>query len=106
MKFIISSFSWGMFNNYPSITIDKHELTEEEFQMAIIDAFSHVGHEDIAKLINVAYNKDPVQARPGDTLLYANFERGVLKFYCLKPRECEAPLYREEELEYVEQEMI
>ena len=102
MKFIISSFSWGMFANQPSVTVDRHELTEDEFQMAIYDAFSHVGHEDIAKLINVAYNKEPVHARPGDILLYANKERGVLKFYCLKVRECETPMYREEEL-YVEQ---
>lgn len=97
MKFIISSFSWEMFD-IPNITVDKHEITEEEFQMAIFDAFSHVGHEDIAKLINVAYNKDPVHARPGDILLYANKARGVLKFYWLQVRECEAPLYREEEL--------
>lgn len=101
MKFIISSFSWGMFMN-GSITVDKHELTEEEFQAACLDAFSHVGHEDIAKIINVAYNKDPVHARPGDALLYANFERGVLKFYWLQVRECEAQMYREEEL-YAEQ---
>ena len=102
MKFIISSFSWEMFSNNPNITIDKYELTEEEFQAAIIDAYSHVGHEDIAKLINVAHNKDPVHARPGDILLYANKARGVLKFYLLIPRECEIPMYREEEL-YAEQ---
>lgn len=105
MKFIISSFSWEMFN-IPNITVDKFELTEEEFQMAIFDAFSHVGHEDIAQAINVAYNKEPVHARPGDILLYANKARGVIKFYLLLIRECEHPIYREEELEYIEQEMI
>jgi len=97
MKFIISSFSWEMFDQ-ANITVDRYKLSEEEFQMAIIDAVSHVGHEDIAKLINVTYNKDPVHARIGDILLYANKYRGVLKFYLLIPRENEIPLYREEEL--------
>jgi hypothetical protein len=105
MKFIISSFSWGMFDSTQSITVDKHELTEEEFRMACQGAISHVGHEDISNILNLKYNKDPVHARPGDTLLYANYEKGVLKFYCLKPRECESQLYREEEI-YVEEEMI
>lgn len=105
MKFIISSFSWEMFPSNQDITVDRRPLTEEEFQAAIYDAFSHVGHEDIASAINVAFNKEPLQARPGDILLYANKARGVLKFYCLQVRECETPTYREE-LEYIEEEMI
>ena len=104
MKFIISSFSWEMFNNFPNITVDKYELTEDEFQASILDALSHVGHEDIAKAINVAFNKEPLQVRPGDMLLYANKARGVLKFYLLVVREC-SPMLREEEL-LIEEEMI
>ena len=97
MKFIISSFSWEMFDQ-PNITVDRYSLSEEEFQMAILDGVSHVGHEDIAQLINVAYNKQPVHARIGDVLLYANKCKGVLKFYLLIPRENDVSIYREEEL--------
>jgi hypothetical protein len=106
MKFIISSFSWEMFN-IPNITVDKFELTEEEFQMAIFDAFSHVGHEDIAQAINVAYNKEPVRARTGDILLLADWDNGTLVFYCIQVCPSETPLLRTDELEYTEyEEMI
>lgn len=60
---------------------DFEEISEKKFQIEINDAISHVGHEDIADKINVAYNKTPVHARPGDELYYANMERGQLKYY-------------------------
>lgn len=83
MKFIVSSLSPGMVN-YGDFMLSFHEVTDDEFQALIYDAYSCVGHPDIADLINVAYNKERVTARPGDVLLYANKERGVLKFYCIQ----------------------
>ncbi|MBP5421755.1 MAG: hypothetical protein J6Y78_04840 [Paludibacteraceae bacterium] len=83
MKFIISSLSPGMVQ-HGDFMLSFHEVTDEEFQALIYDGYSCVGHQDIADAINVAHNKEPVHARPGDVLLYANMERGVLKFYCIQ----------------------
>jgi hypothetical protein len=104
MKFIISSLS-------PNIFIDKeyalivHELDDEEFQQLAYDGISHIGHEDIAKIVNFAYNKTPVQVRIGDILLMAQKYRGVMKYYCMQVVENPTPLIREEEL-YIEEELI
>ncbi len=97
MKFIISSYSPNMIQANDFST-DWHEVSEEEFQRLIFDGYSCVGHEDIANAINVAYNKEPVHARIGDVLLYANMERGVLKFYCVLVCNPIRELVREEEI--------
>ena len=96
MKFIISSYSPNMIQAN-DFSLDWHSLSEE-FQALIYDAYSCVGHEDIANAINVAHNKEPVHARIGDILLYANMERGVLKFYCILICNSIRDLVREEEL--------
>ena len=82
-----------------------HELNEDEFQTLGYDAYSCIGHEDIAKLTGFAYNKDPVHARVGDVLLLAQMYRGSIRYYCIQVVESDAPLFREEEL-FSEQEMI
>ena len=96
MKFIISSFSPNMIQG--DFSLDWHQVSEEEFQALIYDGYSCVGHRDIADAINVAYNKEPLRCRPGDILLYANLERGVLKFYCIIVQPSTRELLREEEL--------
>ena len=97
MKFIISSYSPNMIQAN-DFSLDWHEVSEEEFQSLIYDGYSCVGHEDIADAINVAFNKEPVKARIGDVLLYANLERGVLKFYCILVCNSIRELIREEEI--------
>lgn len=97
MKFVISSYSPNMIQANDFAT-DWHEVNEEEFQHLIYDAYSCVGHQDIADAINVAYNKEPVRARIGDVLLYANLERGALKFYCILVCNPIRELMREQEL--------
>ena len=96
MKFIISSFSPNMIQG--DFSTDWHEVSETEFQALIFDAYSCVGHKDIADTINVAHNKEPVHARIGDVLLYANLERGALKFYCILICNPIRELIREEEI--------
>ena len=104
MKFIISTFS-------PKMFIDKdfdlrwHSLTEDEFYALIYDAYSCVGYEDVAKILNVAYNKEPVKARIGDILLLADMSNGTLEYYCIQVCPSEFPLVRTEEL-YADEEMI
>ena len=97
MKFIISSYSPNMIQAN-DFSLDWHEVSEEEFQQLIYDGYSCVGHKDIADAINVAHNKEPVKARIGDTLLYANLERGTLKFYCILVMQSVRELIREEEI--------
>ena len=81
-----------------------HELTEDEFQALAYDGISHIGHEDIAAIVNYAYNKTPVQARIGDILLMAQKYRGVMQFNCIQVVENPSPLLREDEL-YIEEEV-
>ena len=97
MKFIISSYSPNMIQAN-DFSLDWHQVSEEEFQALIFDGYSCVGHEDIANAINVAHNKEPVHARIGDTLLYANMKRGMLKFYCILVMPSRRELIREEEI--------
>ena len=97
MKFIISGYSPNMIQAN-DFCLDWHQVSEEEFQALIYDAYSCVNHKDIADCINVANNKEPVHARIGDILLYANMERGVLKFYCILVLRSHRELLREEEL--------
>ena len=104
MKFIISSFT-------PSMILEKdfdlkfHSLTEDEFQALAYDGYSCVGYEDVAKLINMAYNKEPVKARTGDVLLLAKMTNGNLEFYCIQVCSSEVPLVRADEL-MIDEEMI
>jgi hypothetical protein len=103
MKFIVSSMSLGFFLA-KDFLLEVHELTEDEFQAIAYDGISHIGHEDIAEITNFAYNKTPIQVRPGDIILVAQKYHGILRFHCLQVIEAQ-PLIREEEL-YIEEELI
>ena len=54
MKFIISTLSPSMFIE-SDFDLRWHKLSEDEFQALILDAYSCVGYEDVATMINVAY---------------------------------------------------
>ena len=105
MKFIISRYSPKMILA-KDFDLKWHSLTENEFQAMAYDAYSCIGAEDVAKLTGFAYNKEPVRARPGDILLLADWDNGTLVFYCIQVLASESPLLREEEIEYLEEEMI
>lgn len=98
MKFITSGQSFNMIVD-PSITWDIDELTQEEFEFMSYDAVSYVGHEDVAKLLNVEYNKAPITVRPGDMLFVINRYKQHLSFYCVRVREAEHPLIKETVME-------
>ena len=104
MKFIISRYSPKMIMA-KDFDLKWHTLTEGEFQALAYDAYSCIGAEDVAKLTGFAHNVEPVRARIGDVLLLADWDNGALIFYCIQVCESEAPLLREDELEYIE-EMI
>lgn len=105
MKFIISRYSPKMIMA-KDFDLKWHSLSEEEFQALAYDAYSCIGAEDVATLTGFAYNKEPVRARTGDTLLLADWDNGTLVFYCIQVCESETPLLRTDEIEYLEEEMI
>ena len=98
MKFITSGQSFNMMVD-PSLTWHIDKLTEEEFRFLSYDAVSYVGHEDVAKMLNVAYNKSPITVRPGDILFVINRYKENLTFYCVRIAEAECPLLKEEIIE-------
>ena len=105
MKFIISRYSPKMIQA-KDFDLKWHSLSEEEFQALAFDAYSCIGAEDVAKITGFAYNFESVRARPGDILLLADWDKGGLTYWCIQICKSESPLLREEELEYIEEEMI
>ena len=103
MKFIISTFSLGKMFIDPDFDLKVHQVNEEEFQALILDAYSCVGYKDIATILNVAFNKEPVKAREGDILLLADKYNGKMNYFCIQVCKSEAPLRRVEE---TDEEMI
>ena len=105
MKFIISTFSMSMILD-KDFDLKIHKLTEEEFQVLSYDAYSCVGYEDVAKILNVAYNREAVKARVGDVLLLATLNKsGTMEFSCIQVCSSETPLLRQEEL-LIDEEMF
>lgn len=107
MKFIISTFSPKIFSIIEGdFTLDwaKH-IPKNEFLAECYDAYSCVGYKDVAKMLNVAHNKEPVKARIGDTLLLADVNDGVIEYHRIHilPK---FPSFEADELEYLEEEMI
>ena len=105
MKFIVSTFNPNKMVIDANFDMEKRQVTEEEFQALILDAYSCVGYEDVALMLNVAFNKEPVKARIGDVILFADMNNGVLEYSCIRICPPETPLIREDEY-LVDEEMI
>lgn len=105
MKFITSTFNPNKMVLDKDFDLRVHTLTEEEFHALILDAYSCVGYEDVAIMLNVAYNKEPVKARIGDIILLADMNKGTLEYKCIQITPSEFPLVREDEY-LIDEEMI
>jgi len=105
MKFITSTFNPNKMILDNDFDLRVHTLTEEEFHALCYDAYSCVGYEDVAVMLNVAYNKEPVKARIGDTILLADMNKGTLEYKCILITPSEYPLIREDEY-LIDEEMI
>ena len=105
MKFIVSTFNPNKMILDKNYDLRVHSLTEDEFLALCLDAYSCVGYEDVALMLNVAYNKEPVKARIGDYILFADMNKGVLEYSCIQICPSEFPLYREDEY-MIDEEMI
>lgn len=105
MKFIVSTFNPNKMVIPDNFDMEKRELTEEEFHALCLDAYSCVGYEDVAVMLNVAYNKEPVKARIGDVILLADLNKGVLDYSCIRILAPQTSLIREDEY-LIDEEMI
>jgi len=105
MKFITSTFNPNKMVIDDNFDMEKRQLSEDEFLALCFDAYSCVGYEDVALMLNVAYNKEPVKARIGDVILLADMNKGNLEYCCIRICPPQVPLYREDEY-IIEEEMI
>ena len=62
MKFIVSTFNPNKMIIEDNFDLEVRELEEDEFLALGLDAYSCVGYEDVALMLNVAHNKEPVNA--------------------------------------------
>lgn len=105
MKFIVSTFNPNKMVIDDNFDMEKRKLSEDEFHALCFDAYSCVGYEDVALMLNVAHNKEPVKARIGDIILFADMNKGELEYNCIRICPPETPFVREDEY-LVEEEMI
>ena len=105
MKFIVSTFNPNKMIIEDDFDLKVHKVTEEEFLTLCLDAYSCVGYEDVALMLNVAHNREPCKARIGDTILFADINSGTLEYSCIQIYPPEFDLVREEEY-LVDEEMI
>ena len=104
MKFITSTFNPNKMVIDDNFDMEKRQLSEDEFLALCFDAYSCVGYEDVALMLNVAYNKEPVKARIGDIILLADMNKGTLEYKCIQITPSEFPLVREDEI-IIDEEM-
>lgn len=77
MIFLANSFSLQMLTTFPS-NYRCDEISKEKFDYYKEHAVSYVGHKDLAKLLNVDYNRESLKLRDGDILLVAQITGGRL----------------------------
>lgn len=74
---------------------DLHQINEELFRKLAKDAHSCINNPHLAKILDVDYNPEPIQLRPGDSVIKVLIKGGkllpyndelpenvVLEFYC------------------------
>lgn len=96
MKYLANAFSLQMLRK-PDCLISVHQLDYDEFKVLTHDAYSVIGHKDIANILGVNYNREELKLNPDDVLFIAQvwggrlpegtkeIPEGVeLRFYCVK----------------------
>ena len=75
MKYVSNAFSLQMVTEGKIII---REITKEQFNNLKKDAYSIMGHEDMAKLHDVPFNRETITLKDGDVLLVAQITGGRL----------------------------
>lgn len=76
--YVLNSWSWTMTN--PKFG-DCHfeDLSEEEFDKEVIGAISCIGNPILAKVLELPFNPQYIDLKPGDTALVINLSGGRLR---------------------------
>ena len=77
MIFLTNSFSLQMLTSFPS-DFRCVEISKEKFDYYKEHAVSYIGHQDLAYLLSVDYNRESLKLREGDILLVAQLMGGRL----------------------------
>ncbi len=66
MKYIANGFSPNMVEG--NFTLHFQNITEQEFNNAILNGYSIIGHPEIAQEIGVKYNRETITLQDGDIM--------------------------------------
>lgn len=77
MKYVANAFSLQMLRE-PDCLININRLSEEDFKKLSFDAYSIIGHKDIADVLGLEYNRESVKVNPDDIVLVAQLSGGRL----------------------------
>lgn len=80
MIFITSSWSETMLMGSNTL-VDLRKIDEELFKKLAPTAYSCIDKKNLAKILGVNFNPEPVQLRPGDSLLKVLIKGGKLPPY-------------------------
>lgn len=77
MKYIINGFSAQMLRNQNAL-VRFTEINESDFKKLSYDAYSIVGHKDLADRLGVKYNRESIKLNPEDVCLLVQIQGGRL----------------------------
>lgn len=110
MKFIANAFSLQMLTTTGGC-MQWNEISKEKFDLLTQDAISYVGHEDMAHMLNVEYNRETLKLREGDVLLVAQVTGGrlptgattlpgnvTIRYYCVQIVKTNTDLFGNEKI--------
>lgn len=96
MKYLTNAFSIQMLRE-PNCLVSFHELEYDEFKALSYHAYSVVGHEDLANILGVQFNRENIKLNKDDVCFVAQVWGGKLpegitelpegvelRFYCVK----------------------
>lgn len=94
MKYICNALSLQMVESKAG-AFQYCEISEEMFRTLSTGAESYVGHKDLAKILDVTYNRSNLELQGGDVLYVAQYKNGRLKEGTTKiPEDMELQYYQ------------
>lgn len=81
MKYVTNAFSLQMLRE-PDCLVNITELDYDEFKALSYDAYSVIGHKDIAGVLGLEYNRESIKINQDDVVLVAQLFGGRLPENC------------------------
>lgn len=87
-KYVANGFSFQMLNE-PFGSLKFCQLSQRDFMSQTEDAKSVIGHEDLARILKLPYNRESIRLEKGDVLYIAQLIGGRLKEGATElPKDC------------------